>query len=142
MKEYEQYNKGELKAGMEVYVPLYFTYGWHRDYSHPSWARGVVKAVSPMGNVVTLESGMKYNVNRVTDKYDGLFKYDDEMAKDAKMKKMFKRFVDARMWLYKYLADCRSLNDAAGADYESLKKAVVALESAREIFEHKEKDAE
>lgn len=138
----ECYKKGELKVGMEVYIPLYFPYGWSRNYSHPSWKHGVVKAVSPMGNVVTLESGRKYHVNRYTDKYDNLFKYDDEMANDAKMEKMFKRFVDARMGLYKYLTDYRSLNDAAVADRESLERAVTALEAAREIFEHKEKDAE
>ena len=142
MKEYERYKKGELKAGMEVYIPFYFTYGWQMDYSHPSWKRYVVKTVSPKGNTVTLEDGGKYNADRCTDYYDDLFKYDDEMANDAKMKKMFKRFVDARMGLYKYLTDYRSLNDAAGADCESLRKAVTALEAAREIFGHKEKGAE
>lgn len=142
MREHEQYKKGELKAGMEVYVPFYFTYGWQRDYSHPSWKRYVVKTVSPKGNTVTLEDGRKYNAGHCTGYYDDLFKYDDEMANDAKMKKLFKRFVDARMELYKYLGDYRILDDAAGADCESLKKAVTALETAREIFGHKEKDAE
>ena len=138
----ECYKKGELKAGMEVYVPLYFPYGWSRNYPHPSWERRVVKNISPMGYVITLENGMKYNLDRYTGKYDNLYKYDDGMENDAKMKEMFKRFVDAKKGLYKYLADYRSLNDAAGADYESLEKAVAALEAAREIFEHKEKDAE
>lgn len=138
----ECYKKGELKAGMEVYVPLYFPYGWSRNYPHPSWERRVVKNISPMGYVITLENGMKYNLDRYTGKYDNLYKYDDGMENDAKMKEMFKRFVDAKEGLYKYLADYRSLNDAAGADYESLEKAVAALEAAREIFEHKEKDAE
>lgn len=142
MKKYERYKKGELKAGMEVYVPRYFPYGWSRAYSHPSWERRVVKTVSPKGNTVTLEDGQKYNAGHYTGKYDNLFKYDDEMENDAKMKKLFKRFVDARMGLCKYLTDYRSLNDAAGADYESLKKAVTALEAAREIFEHKKRDAE
>ena len=131
----ECYKKGELKAGMEVYVPRYFPYGWNRVYPHPSWKRCVVKTVSPKGNTVTLEDGVKYNANRYTGKYDNLFKYDDEMTNDAKMKEMFKRFVDARMGLYKYLTGYQSLNDAAAAaDRESLEKAVAVLEAAREIF--------
>ena len=142
MMKHEQYKKGELKAGMEVYIPHHFPYGWSRNYSHPSWERCVVKTVSPKGNTVTLEDGRKYNVGHYTDNYNDLFKYDDEMANDAKMEMLFKRFVDARMGLYKYLTDYRSLNDAADADYESLKKAVKALEAAREIFEHKGKGTE
>lgn len=127
---------------MDVYVPHYFPYGWSRNYSHPSWEHCVVKTVSPKGSNVTLEDGRKYNAGRYTGKYENLFKYDDEMANDTKMKKMFKRFVDARMELYKYLADYRSLNDAAVADCESLERAVTALEAVREIFGNKEKDAE
>lgn len=130
----ECYKKGELKAGMEVYVPHYFSYGWGRNYPHPSWERCVVKTVSPKGNTVTLEDGRKYNACHYTGKYENLFRYDSEMVNDIKMARKFKRFVDARMELYKYLADYRSLNDAAVADYESLEKAVAALEAAKDIL--------
>lgn len=137
----ECYKKGELKAGMGVYVPHYFSYGWGRYYPHPSWERCVIKTVSPKGNVVTIEDGRKWNVDRYTGKYNDFFRYDSEMANDAKMKEMFKRFVDARMGLYKCLEAYRSLNDAAVADRESLEKAIAALEAAWKIFGQKEREA-
>lgn len=130
----ECYKKGELKAGMGVYVPHYFHCGWSGVYSHPSWERCVVKTVSPKGNTVTLEDGRKYNAGHYTGKYENLFRYDSEMVNDIKMARMFKRFDDTRMELHKYLGNYQLLDDAAVADYESLEKAVDAIEAARDIL--------